>query len=217
MKLLPSMAALSAAMLTVGCASLGGNIKGSFQCQAPGGICAPTSKIDDQALAILNGDDGVSQGGSTLMKAAAPQVHSERALKVVLPARADRFGRWRDTSVVYVEPDAPAGHQALPPSAPTAAPRLSLVDLASGAPDLNAFDQTVTGGDRPAAAVNPAPAIKRQVQQVLARPAASAGGIAANPIVPPAPAPETPKPGPATQSQALHAPAFPSVEGEGDR
>ena len=35
-----------------GCASLGGNIAGSFSCPAPDGVCAPASAIDDRALAM---------------------------------------------------------------------------------------------------------------------------------------------------------------------
>ena len=32
--------------------------KGSFTCQAPDGICAPSSTIDDRALAMISGDAG---------------------------------------------------------------------------------------------------------------------------------------------------------------
>lgn len=41
-----------------GCATLGGNVKGSFSCQAPDGICAPSSTIDDRALAMISGEAG---------------------------------------------------------------------------------------------------------------------------------------------------------------
>ena len=35
------------------CASmLGGNVKGNFSCSAPGGTCAPSTVIDDQALSV---------------------------------------------------------------------------------------------------------------------------------------------------------------------
>lgn len=44
--------ALSAVALT-SCASLGGNVKGDFLCRAPGGSCAPSIVIDDQALAQI--------------------------------------------------------------------------------------------------------------------------------------------------------------------
>src|SRR3546814_15092537 len=79
------------------------NVKGNFICRAPDGICSPTSNIDDQAIASMTG--GVASGavaGAVTADPAAPR--SAGSLKVVLPARTDRFGRWRDETVVYVEP-----------------------------------------------------------------------------------------------------------------
>src|SRR3546814_3770722 len=86
-----------------GCASLGGNVKGNCICRAPDGIWSTTSNIDDQAIASMTG--GVASGavaGAVTADPAAPR--SAGSLKVVLPARTDRFGRWRDETVVYVEP-----------------------------------------------------------------------------------------------------------------
>ena len=53
-----TVVALSAAAALSGCATLGGNVKGDFACRAPDGMCAPTSKIDDQALAMISGSEG---------------------------------------------------------------------------------------------------------------------------------------------------------------
>ena len=44
-------AATAALAALAGCAMFRGNVKGNFQCSAPGGMCAPSSSIDDQALA----------------------------------------------------------------------------------------------------------------------------------------------------------------------
>ena len=36
-----------------GCTTLGTNVAGSFRCSAPDGVCAPSSVIDDSALARI--------------------------------------------------------------------------------------------------------------------------------------------------------------------
>lgn len=117
-----------------GCASMGGNVKGNFICRAPDGICSPTSNIDDQAIASMTG--GAAAGAvAGAITPAAPR--SAGSLKVVLPARTDRFGRWRDETVVYVAPQLAAGSddgRQLAVSGATVPARLSLVELAAGAP-----------------------------------------------------------------------------------
>src|SRR3546814_2245974 len=81
---------------------------------------------------------GVASGavaGAVTADPAAPR--SAGSLKVVLPARTDRFGRWRDETVVYVEPQLAAGHSAdrqLAGPGTVIPARLSLVELAAGAP-----------------------------------------------------------------------------------
>src|SRR3546814_1427573 len=94
------------------------------------------SNIDEQAIASMMG--GAAAGAvASPIAANAPAAHSAASLKVVLPARTDRFGRWRDETVVYVEPQLAAGHSAdrqlAGPGASIPA-RLSLVELAAGAP-----------------------------------------------------------------------------------
>ncbi len=112
---------LSAATIS-GCTTFGGNVKGGFACRAPDGICAPTSKIDDQALAMISGgdDDRVPTG------MAGPGTHddprftptssrltrtSEKVLRIVFPAHVDRQGRFREASAIHavVERSAWAG------------------------------------------------------------------------------------------------------------
>lgn len=50
---LPVITLVSTAFALTSCASLGGNVKGDFLCRAPGGSCAPSTVIDDQALAQI--------------------------------------------------------------------------------------------------------------------------------------------------------------------
>lgn len=179
-----SSAAVSCAIVA-GCVSLGGNVKGNFVCRAPDGMCAPTSKIDDQALAVMGGD-GAAQAGSPdapqNVPSASATAHSPHALKVVLPARADRFGRWRGQSVVYVEPETMAGKGADAPAAANsgrpvglAPARLSYAELAAGAPGLAAFDQALTVNGASAATVSPSASIRQQVEQTLGKVTAGAG------------------------------------------
>ena len=44
--------------LVSGCTTLGTNVSGSFRCDAPDGVCAPASAIDDRALAMISGEEG---------------------------------------------------------------------------------------------------------------------------------------------------------------
>lgn len=198
-----SSAAVSCAILA-GCVSLGGNVKGNFVCRAPDGMCAPTSKIDDQALTVMGGD-GSAPAGSPDASPTSSTAHSAHALKVVLPARADRFGRWRGQSVVYVEPDAMAGKGAPAPVQQSAAApaRLSYAELAAGAPGLAAFDQALTINGESAATVSPSASIRQQVEQTLGKSTAGAGATA----------PATPAPSASTSAAAapVRAPSFPAA------
>lgn len=178
------LAAIVTPVLIAGCVSLGGNVKGNFVCRAPDGMCAPTSKIDDQALAVMGGE-GAAQAGSPDTSPTSSTAHSPHALKVVLPARADRFGRWRGQSVVYVEPETMAGKGADAPVAAIsgrpvglAPARLSYAELAAGAPGLAAFDQALTINGASAATVSPSASIRQQVEQTLGKSTAGAGATA---------------------------------------
>lgn len=107
-----------------GCASFGGNIKGDFICRAPDGTCSPTSNIDDQAVARIGGEE---QAASVPAAATAMPGPAGNTLKVVMPARYDRFGRWRDEAVVYVDKEPPAAASAHPvPSAGPGTVRISV-------------------------------------------------------------------------------------------
>ncbi len=132
---------------------LGSNIKGSFSCNAPGGTCAPSTVIDDQALSVIQNARPMTPAGpyfqpsarrpapvaaiapagrGRLAAASEGLVHRERrVLKVVFPSYVDGAGNLHEPRIVHTVADAGGWMQ-----------------LSSGAP--NAGDQ-VTG--RGAAAV----------------------------------------------------------------
>ncbi|WP_337847844.1 TraV family lipoprotein [Sphingomonas sp.] len=104
-----------------GCASLGGNVRGSFSCAAPDGICAPSSSIDDRALALISGDsaseapapasDGVrrpaprsnrADAGRTARPTAGGATRTqERVLRIVFQPYIDDRGRLHEASAVH--------------------------------------------------------------------------------------------------------------------
>ncbi|MBW6532731.1 conjugal transfer protein [Sphingomonas sp. RRHST34] len=108
------------------CTTLGGNIKGNFSCIAPDGICAPSSTIDDRALALIAGEDGDrmitpagpysapatdDRGGQSMAArsvaggfqsaAATPARSQERVLRIVFPAQIDAAGRLREQTAIH--------------------------------------------------------------------------------------------------------------------
>lgn len=104
---------LIAAAAISGCTTLGGNVKGSFACRAPDGMCAPTSKIDDQALAMIGGGDADAMPATVInpyerpdprfvpTAGASPSRSNERVLRIVFPAHVDRLGRFREASAIH--------------------------------------------------------------------------------------------------------------------
>ena len=97
--------ALAAASLG-GCSTLGGNINGSFTCNAPDGVCAPSTTIDDLALAEIEPSAGdflispvgpypANAGDGRLQVASAPvatPAAQHFQLSVVFPAYVDAAG-----------------------------------------------------------------------------------------------------------------------------
>lgn len=105
-------AGLAAAASLAGCATFGGNVKGSFACRAPDGICAPTSRIDDAALALISGEPSVSPAGPymsprpaspylTPIAAREPVRSGEKVLRIVFPAHIDAAGRFREATAIH--------------------------------------------------------------------------------------------------------------------
>jgi conjugal transfer pilus assembly protein TraV len=106
--------ALASGTMMTGCTTMGGNIKGNFSCMAPDGICAPSSTIDDRALAMIAGEDGdrmitpagpysapQSAGRGFDTAAAAPARSQERVLRIVFPAQIDGAGRLHEQTAVH--------------------------------------------------------------------------------------------------------------------
>lgn len=188
--------------LLTGCTALGGNIKGNFLCRAPGGICAPTARIDEQALAAM---DLAERTEPELAAAALPKTHSEQALKVVLPQRQDRFGRWHASQVVYIEPDPAA--KPTDPGRPVASAQPSLSELAVAAPTLSAFEEVPGTG--------PTASIRARVEATLG---GARAGDADQPAQPALPVSHETSGGPATPPAApLAAPPFPASQTSGGR
>lgn len=110
--LLRGGAVLAATASLSACTTLGGNIKGNFTCRAPDGICAPTSTIDDAALALIAGEPaGATPAGPyspsietsprTTLASAQPLRTGEKVLRIVFPAHIDGAGRFRETTAVH--------------------------------------------------------------------------------------------------------------------
>ena len=167
-RLRASIASLSVALATTalgalgGCTTLGGNVKGSFSCSAPDGICAPSSSIDDRALAMISGDSGTAgavpagpvidpgpRARASRTAATGPRVpvgqgdprrSQERVLRIVFQPYIDEFGRLHEASAVHAVVESGAWQQQLASSTPI--------------PDLSA-------GPRPTATASLAEAIDR--------------------------------------------------------
>ena len=106
---------------------LGSNIKGSFSCNAPGGTCAPSTVIDDQALSVIQNARPMSPAGpyfqpparkaapasalapsgrGRLAAASGGLVHRERrVLKVVFPSYVDGAGNLHEPRIVHTVAD----------------------------------------------------------------------------------------------------------------
>lgn len=101
--------AASLAASIAGCATLGGNVKGDFDCRAPEGSCAPTTLIDSAAL----GEAGIdsASGAATNHQPSPAGLHQAgaRSLRIVIAAYRDAAGRNHEARVVHVAlPDHPA-------------------------------------------------------------------------------------------------------------
>ena len=70
--ILRAMVLAAPLLLASGCASLGGNVKGSFACRAPEGTCAPTSAIDAGATGIGGARDIVELTANVSYEALFP-------------------------------------------------------------------------------------------------------------------------------------------------
>lgn len=85
-----------------GCATLGGNVKGSFACRAPEGSCAPTSQIDQAAIAGASLESG--------QPAVAGRREGARTLRIVIAGYRDANGRSHEPRIVHAVLPEPAWH-----------------------------------------------------------------------------------------------------------
>lgn len=191
--------ALASGTIMTGCTTMGGNIKGSFTCVAPDGICAPSSTIDDRALAMIAGEDGdrmitpagpynapQSAGRGFDTAAAAPARSQERVLRIVFPAQIDGAGRLHEQTAVHAVVERGEWQRALASSAVATTPAqvqaatggdtlLAAVDRAD--PPLMMEDSATADPDMPSAATvaaarvqaDPVGDIKDQVARRLSK------------------------------------------------
>lgn len=92
--------ACAALLAASGCATLGGNVKGSFACRAPEGTCAPTSQIDQAAAAGANVE--------SRPPAAAGYREGARTLRIVIAGYRDAEGRSHEPRIVHAVLPEPA-------------------------------------------------------------------------------------------------------------
>lgn len=111
----------SGLLLLGSCASLGGNVRGSFSCSAPDGVCAPSGTIDDRALASIAGgeeggdfvpaasESGLGESVATRVARAQPVRPApgdptrtrERILRIVFQPYIDDRGRLHEATAVH--------------------------------------------------------------------------------------------------------------------
>ena len=188
--LAPSLLALSLSL--TGCVT-GGNIKGDFQCSAPGGTCAPMSTIDAAAISGIGsfrsiGEPGIEGqsvprgiAGPVLADGTAPARTSDRVLRVVFPAHIDADGIYREQSAAHAVVESGAWAEALggKPVNPRGVPALraaGVVPTSSAAPSaLATLDEIVAARAAQVGrnAPEPAPAIAITPTAYGAEPAAS--------------------------------------------
>lgn len=146
-----------------GCTTFGSNISGDFTCGAPNGTCAPSSVIDDQAIATIQdrtsneavvpaGPYEVDDGDTPGMRVASAQAPvrrgvsqpraNGRVLRVVFPAYVDRYGQLHEKSAVQAEVDVGQVPQLADRSAADrlpSGPGAGLFGAAESAPQMLAF------------------------------------------------------------------------------
>lgn len=157
-------ALLVASLPLAACATLlGGNVKGSFSCSAPGGTCAPSTVIDDSALALIQNARPMTpaarpwsqpplRGDGKVIAVADGVAHRERrVLKVVFPAFVDQRGYLHEPRIVHAVADQggwmqtaarteiPDLAQARLPVAPIDSNAAAALPVSHGAPESPAF------------------------------------------------------------------------------
>lgn len=163
-----ALAALAAAL--GGCTTFGTNINGSFRCDAPDGVCAPSTVIDDNALArieetsstdLLNSagtyqmDDGIDTPVHIIAAANAPAVSRPAPsyeLSVVFPAYTDASGVSHARRVIRTQAGLPGRGDAMDAMAQRGAQssrNRGLLAAAESAPPFLAIAPGVSGASLP--------------------------------------------------------------------
>jgi conjugal transfer pilus assembly protein TraV len=149
-------AVLAASMSLGACATFGGNVKGDFACRAPDGVCAPTSTIDDAALALIAGAGAVTKAGPFTPEPARqrpiqitssePVRSGEKVLRIVFPAHIDDEGRYRESTAIHAVVERGAWMAvATAPSAPVRTSNAALGEASSRWADSSASDNHSLG------------------------------------------------------------------------
>ena len=115
-----AIAVLATSSLISGCTTLGTNVNGSFRCEAPDGVCAPSTVIDDGALAEIQRvsstelltpagpytiDDGEPVVPDAVLASADPVDRGADTfrLRVVFPAFVDAQGQLHERASVHTD------------------------------------------------------------------------------------------------------------------
>lgn len=126
----PAVAILASLPLAACATLLGGNVKGNFSCSAAGGTCAPSTVIDDTALAMIQNARPMTpaarpwsqpplRGDGKVIATTSGMVHRDRrVLKVVFPSFVDQRGYLHEARVVHAVAD-PGGWMQLADSGNT--------------------------------------------------------------------------------------------------
>ncbi|WP_298672399.1 TraV family lipoprotein [uncultured Sphingomonas sp.] len=167
------MAALAALS---GCATFGSNVKGSFSCTAPDGICAPSSSIDDRALAMIAGEGAISEPSparDSRVRGTAPRSSrvasmgqgastsqidarrtQERVLRIVFQPYIDERGRLHEVTAVHAVVQSGEWQQQLLANASAIPDRNAMALVATPSSLADAVDRAELA-DRAAGGVDP--------------------------------------------------------------
>ena len=177
--------ALASIPAIAGCTTFGTNVKGDFSCRAPDGICAPSSVIDDRALALIAGEE---------VKASAPRgpaaqlavlrsrsvalgqvAHAgQQVLRIVFPAHVDALGRYHEPSVVRAVVDGGTWLAAEPSAASVGTAALASPTSPPATPGAPSEEAVRAARARVQATPVAREAIAAEVEREVARAAANA-------------------------------------------
>jgi conjugal transfer pilus assembly protein TraV len=105
----PALMAAAAGTMVSGCATLGGNVAGTFSCRAPTGSCAPTTHIDQKATEVDEEKLIPPKLPTHLGKGVpSPARTLERTVRIVFPAYIDASGILHEEATAYAVVEGPS-------------------------------------------------------------------------------------------------------------